>query len=146
MILLFGDLKSFGDGIALLDEFLLLVNEGVSVGKSIELPTWIGLVANGLVLEIRVPLKEVVDELGVQILIRVDFDLASAVLERLRVFCVHEVGVAVVLGRDDTVFHEVLHARLEVHTRPPTVVHQILWPYIKSSSALPPRTSISCCI
>lgn len=54
LVLLLCKLKGLADAVPLLDEFLLLVDEGVGVGKGIELSPRVSIVANRLVLQIRV--------------------------------------------------------------------------------------------
>lgn len=54
LVLFLRNLKGLADGVALLDELLLLVYERVGVGEGVELPAWVGVVTNRLVFQIRV--------------------------------------------------------------------------------------------
>ena len=124
MVFLFGQLEGFRNGVSLSDQLFLLVDEGISVGKSIERLPWEFLLRNWLVLKIRVLSEESIDEFSIKILLRCSSDGSlSHVLERFRVLDLDEVAILIVLGVDDTVLDEILESGLEVHSGPSSVVH-----------------------
>jgi hypothetical protein len=110
MILLFCDFKSFAYSVALLDQFFLFVDKGVSIRKSVKFSSWICLLTDGFILQIWIFLEEIVDKFCIEVFVSVDFDLSCAVLDGVRILGVHEIGIFIKLWRNDTVLHEVLHA------------------------------------
>ena len=123
MVFEFSEFEGLAEREALFDEFLLLVDEGKGIGEGVELSARVGVMADGFVFEIGVLGEEVVDEFGIEVLIGIGLNFAGAMLDRIRVFLVDEILVAIEVRADDAVFDEVLHTGFEVHPRPPAVVH-----------------------
>lgn len=124
MVFLLGQLEGFRNGVSLSDQFFLLVDEGIGIGKGVERLPWEFLLGNWFILKIRVLSEESVDEFCIKILFWWSSDgFESIVLESLRVLDLDEMAIFVVLGIDDTVFDEILESGFEMHSGPSSVVH-----------------------
>lgn len=123
MILLFSDLEGFAGCVTLLNEFFLLVDEGIGIRKGIELSSGVSILADWLEFEIGVFEEEIFDEFGIEILIDISLLMVGTILKCFRIFLRHEVGVSIVLRIEHSVLDEILHTGFQMHASPPSIVH-----------------------